>query len=47
MSIMGWSSTSMAARYQHVTDPLRREVASRVGDLLFGDGRQSDSNALP
>lgn len=31
MSIMGWSSTSMAARYQHVTDPIRREVANRVG----------------
>ncbi len=43
MSIMGWSSTSMAARYQHVTDPIRREVASRVGGLLFGDHRQSDS----
>ncbi len=37
MSIMGWSSTSMAARYQHVTDPIRREVANRVGALLFGD----------
>ena len=35
MSIMGWSSTSMAARYQHVTDPIRREVANRVGGLLF------------
>ncbi len=35
MSIMGWSSTSMAARYQHVTDPIRREVATRVGGLLF------------
>lgn len=43
MSIMGWSSTSMAARYQHVTDPIRREVANRVGSLLFGDRRQSDS----
>ena len=37
MSIMGWSSTSMAARYQHVTDPIRREVANRVGGLLFGE----------
>ena len=37
MSIMGWSSTSMAARYQHVTDPIRREVANRVGNLLFGE----------
>ncbi len=43
MSIMGWSSTSMAARYQHVTDPIRREVASRVGGLLFGDGDQHAS----
>jgi len=39
MSIMGWSSTSMAARYQHVTDPIRREVANRVGGLLFGEER--------
>lgn len=38
MSIMGWSSTSMAARYQHVTDPIRREVADRVGGLLFAEG---------
>jgi integrase len=35
MDIMGWSSTAMAARYQHVTDPIRREVASRVGTLLW------------
>lgn len=35
MSIMGWSSTAMAARYQHVTDPIRRDVARRVGDLLW------------
>ena len=35
MGIMGWSTTAMAARYQHVTDPIRREVAARVGGLLF------------
>jgi hypothetical protein len=35
MSIMGWSSTSMAARYQHVTDSIRREVAGRVGGLIW------------
>lgn len=33
MSVMGWSSTAMAARYQHVTDPIRRDVAARVGGL--------------
>lgn len=44
MSIMGWSSTSMAARYQHVTDPIRHEVAERVGGLLFsGEWRTGSS----
>lgn len=43
MGIMGWSSTAMAARYQHVTDPIRGAVANQVGDLLWrsspgGDG---------
>ena len=37
MSIMGWSSTSMAARYQHVTDPIRRTVADRLDGLLWDD----------
>ena len=40
MSLMGWSSESMAARYQHVTDALRSQVASQVGDLIW------DSRAL-
>lgn len=35
MSVMGWSSTAMAARYQHVTDPIRRDVARRMGTLLW------------
>jgi integrase len=35
MGIMGWSSTSMASRYQHVTDPIRRDVAARVGGLIW------------
>ena len=33
---MGWSSTSMASRYQHITDPIRRDVAARVGGRLWG-----------
>jgi hypothetical protein len=37
MEIMGWSTTGMAARYQHVTDPIRHEVAARVGGLLWVD----------
>ena len=35
MSVMGWSSTAMAARYQHVVDAVRRGVADQVGGLLW------------
>ena len=35
MDVMAWSSTAMAVRYQHVTDPIRREVATRIGGLLW------------
>jgi integrase len=35
MGIMGWSNTAMAARYQHVTAAIRRDVAERVGGLLW------------
>jgi hypothetical protein len=31
----GWSNTSMAARYQHVKDPIRHVVAGQVGELLW------------
>ncbi len=36
---MGLSSTAMAARYQHVTDPIRATVARQVGGLLWDAGR--------
>ena len=42
MGIMGWSSTAMAARYQHVTDPIRRTVADQVGGLLWANQEGSD-----
>jgi integrase len=35
MQIMGWSSTAMAARYQHVTGGILRDVAERVGGLIW------------
>ncbi|MFJ8742388.1 tyrosine-type recombinase/integrase [Embleya sp. NPDC127516] len=38
MAIMGWSSTTMAKRYQHVTDPLLRDTAERVNNLLWKTG---------
>jgi integrase len=43
MSIMGWSSTAMAARYQHVTDPIRGDVADRVGGLIWSENQAPES----
>ncbi|HEU5161139.1 MAG TPA: site-specific integrase [Streptosporangiaceae bacterium] len=36
MALMGWSSASMAARYQHQGDAIRGEVAGKIGRLLWG-----------
>lgn len=36
MGLMGWSTTAMAARYQHITGVVRGDVAQRVGGLLWG-----------
>jgi integrase len=40
MGVMGWSNTAMAARYQHVTATIQRDIATRVGGLIWqpGDG---------
>jgi hypothetical protein len=35
MGMMGWSSSSMARRYQHITEPIRRDIARRVGGLIW------------
>ncbi|MFE3524876.1 tyrosine-type recombinase/integrase [Streptomyces sp. NPDC059161] len=35
MQIMGWSSTAMAARYQHVTGGILADVAQQVGGLIW------------
>jgi integrase len=40
MGVMGWSTIGMAARYQHVTDPIRREVAGLVDGPIWA----SDDN---
>ncbi|MFR9804928.1 tyrosine-type recombinase/integrase [Pseudonocardia sp. RS010] len=41
MGLMGWSSSAMAARYQHITGAIRGDVAERVGGLIWGppDGK--------
>jgi integrase len=35
MDAMGWATTAMAKRYQHITTPVRRDIATRVGGLLW------------
>jgi integrase len=35
MKIMGWSHSAMAARYQHVTAHVQRDIANRVGELSW------------
>jgi integrase len=44
MSLMGWSTTDMAKRYQHVTDQIRAEVASQVDSLIWA-ARSADAAA--
>ena len=38
MGLMGWSTTAMAASYQHITGAVRGDVAERVGGLIWGPG---------
>ncbi|UUU32739.1 site-specific integrase [Streptomyces sp. CA-210063] len=35
MGLMGWSTTAMAARYQHMVDSVRNDVARRVDGLIW------------
>ncbi|MET9516334.1 tyrosine-type recombinase/integrase [Streptomyces sp. NPDC002994] len=44
MQIMGWSSTAMAARYQHVTGGILQDVAKQVGGLIW-EVAKSDGEA--
>jgi len=42
MGLMGWSSTAMAARYQHMIDTVRNSVAEQV-DVLIWQERTEDT----
>jgi integrase len=35
MGVMGWSSTGMAARYQHITQAVRQDIAAQVDGLIW------------
>jgi integrase len=44
MGVMGWASTGMAARYQHITDAVRGDIATRLDGLIWrqkGDASRS------
>ena len=42
MGIMGWSNSTMASRYQHLTAEIRRDIAYRVGGLIWETTGGSD-----
>lgn len=35
MGLMGWSDSAMTTRYQHITRQVRRDIADRVGGLIW------------
>ncbi len=40
MGLMGWSSTSMAVRYQHITDQVRQDIAKQLDGLIWESRRR-------
>ncbi len=44
MGIMGWSNSAMAKRYQHITEQVRRDVAEKVGGLLWQPTAEGDDD---
>jgi integrase len=47
MGVMGWSSASMAGRYQHMTAPVRRAIADQVGGHLWEQAEGRDQSEEP
>ncbi|CAM5531272.1 tyrosine-type recombinase/integrase [Streptomyces canus] len=39
MGLMGWSTTAMAARYQHMVDSVRNDVARQIDGLIWRPDR--------
>ncbi|KOX00492.1 hypothetical protein ADK65_12325 [Streptomyces sp. NRRL B-1140] len=44
MGLMGWSTTAMAARYQHMVDSVRSSVAEQVDGLIWKSARESQED---
>jgi hypothetical protein len=46
MGLMGWSTTAMAARYQHMVDAVRPDIARQVDNLIWNsDGSAGAGSA--
>lgn len=44
MRLMGWSTTAMAARYQHMVDSVRSDVARQVDGLIWKPGENGQDD---
>lgn len=42
MDLMGWATSDMAKRYQHLTDEVRADIAEKVGGLLWDVAKPTD-----
>lgn len=43
MGVMGWSNTAMTQRYAHVIDPIRRDTARRIDQLLWAEPQDGEA----
>jgi integrase len=45
MGVMGWPNVAMIHRYAHMIDPIRKDIADRLGELRWGpDGPLPKAN---
>lgn len=47
IDIMGWSTGKMTMTYQHITDRIRKDVATRVGAFIWGSPEAPTELATP
>lgn len=46
MGLMGWADSSMAKRYQHITQQVRQDIAERVDGLIWAVDDGEPTGAL-
>jgi integrase len=45
MGLMGWTDSARTRRYQHITRQVRRDIADRLGVLIWADERSDRSES--